>query len=71
MAVSRRGRRRSANKKDVRLPLLLLLAAALILFILVSPKAPIPKAMNVSSTGALTTHAGLKISEVMADNVSA
>ena len=71
MAVSRRGRRRSANKKDVRLPLLLLLAAALILFILVSPKAPIPKAMNVSSSGALSTHAGLKISEVMTDNVSA
>ena len=71
MASSRRGRRRSANKKDVRLPLLLLLAAALVLFILVMPKETTTKALNVSASGAPSTHAGLVLSEVMTDNASA
>ena len=35
------------------------------------PKTVTPKALNVSSTGVVTTHAGLRLSEVMTDNVSA
>ena len=63
--VRRRGRQAS------RLPLLLGLAAALVLFILIMPKRVTPKAVNVSASGVASTHAGLRISEVMTDNVSA
>ena len=71
MANTRRKRRRSANKKDVRLPMLLGLAAILVLFILVMPKQTTVKAVNVSASGNMSTHAGLVLSEVMTDNVSA
>ena len=71
MANSRRKRRRSANKKDVRLPLLLLLAGILALFVIVMPKETTVKAVNVSAAGTLSTHAGLVLSEVMTDNASA
>ena len=71
MASTRRGRRRSANKKDVRLPLLLLLAAALAIFVLAMPKQTTARALNVSASGALSTHAGLVLSEIMSDNASA
>lgn len=70
MATSRRNRRR-ANKKDVRMPLLLCLAAALMLFVLAMPKTVTYKAVNVSASGQLSTHAGLEINEVMTDNASA
>ena len=70
MASNRSGRRRSANRKDSRLPMILLLAAVLIILILALPKQPVVKALNVSSSGSLSTHAGLVISEVMTDNVS-
>lgn len=69
--ANRRRKRQNANKKDVRMPLLLCLGAALILFVLLMPKTPTVKAVNVSASGQLSTHAGLVISEVMTDNVSA
>ena len=71
MANNRRNRRRGANKKDVRAALLIALVALLALFVLIMPKTPIPKAVSVSASGNLTTHAGLVLSEVMTDNVSA
>ncbi|MBR4539317.1 MAG: lamin tail domain-containing protein [Clostridia bacterium] len=71
MANNRRSRRRGANKKDVRLPLLIALAFLLALFVIVMPKTPVVKAVSVSASGNLSTHAGLVISEVMTDNVSA
>ncbi|MCR4885594.1 MAG: lamin tail domain-containing protein [Clostridiales bacterium] len=71
MAQSRRKKRRNANKKDIRLPLLLILAAALVLFVLVMPKETTVRAMNVSASGQVSTHAGLVLSEVMTDNLSA
>ena len=71
MANNRRKRRRSANKRDVRLPLLLCLAGVLVLFVVMMPKKPTAKAVNVSASGAMSTHAGLILSEVMTDNVSA
>ena len=70
MASSRRSRR-TANRKDIRMPLLMILAAALVLFILVMPKTPTVKAVNVAASGQLSTHAGLVLSEVMTDNLSA
>lgn len=69
MAKSRRKSR--YNKKDVRMPLLLTLAGALLLFVIVMPKSPTVKAVNVSSSGVVSTHAGLRISEVMTDNAAA
>ena len=71
MAQSRRKKRRYANKKDIRLPLLLILAAALVLFVLAMPKETTVRAMNVSASGQASTHAGLVLSEVMTDNLSA
>ena len=71
MANSRRGKRRTANKKDVRMPLLLCLGGALALFVLLMPKTTTVKAVNVSASGQLSTHAGLILSEVMTDNASA
>ena len=69
MAKSRRNAR--FNKKDVRMPMLLSLTAILLLAIIILPKKPVVKALNVSASGAASTHAGLRISEVMTDNVSA
>ena len=69
MAKSRRNTR--YNKKDVRMPLLLALAGALLLFVIVMPKTPIVKAVNVTSSGVASTHAGLRIAEVMTDNAAA
>ncbi len=71
MADSRRKRRRTANKKDVRMPLLLFLGALLALFVIVMPKKPLAKAVGVSASGTYSTHAGLVLSEVMTDNASA
>ena len=72
MPDSRRSsRRRKANKKDVRMPLLILLAFALVMFVLVMPKTPTVKAVNAAATGNMSTHAGLVLSEVMTDNTSA
>jgi len=71
MAKSRQKFRPSANKKDIRLPLLLCLAAVLVLFVLLMPKTPTVKAVNASASGRLSTHAGLVFSEVMTDNASA
>ena len=53
------------------MPLLLALAAVLALFVLIMPKTPTPRALNVSASGQKSTHAGLILSEVMSDNVSA
>ncbi|MBE5783513.1 MAG: hypothetical protein E7329_09410 [Clostridiales bacterium] len=69
MAKSRR--RSRFNKKDVRMPLLLALAGILFLFILILPKSPTIKAVNVANNGVASTHAGLRISEVMTDNAAA
>lgn len=71
MAKSRRNSRRKTHRKDIRLPLLLILAGILVLFVLVMPKTPTVKAVNVAASGQLSTHAGLEISEVMTDNASA
>ena len=72
MANSRRKpSRRRANRRDIRPLLLFVLAVALVFFVLVMPKNPIPKALNVTADGTVSTHAGLRISEVMSDNVSA
>ena len=72
MANSRRKpSRRRANRRDIRPLLLFVLAVALVFFVLVMPKNPIPKALNVTADGMVSTHAGLRISEVMSDNVSA
>ena len=72
MAASRRKKRYSNNnKKDARMPMLLALAAVLLLFILVMPKTPTIKAVNATSNGVISSHAGLRISEVMTDNASA
>ena len=70
-SVSKPRRNARYNKKDVRMPLLLALAAALLLFVIAMPKTPIVKAVNATATGELTTHAGLRISEVMTDNAAA
>lgn len=70
MANARR-RKSRYNKKDVRMPLLLTLGAILLLLILVMPKSPVVKAVNASATGNISTHAGLRISEVMSDNAAA
>ena len=62
------------NKKDVRMPMLLILGAALLLMILVLPKSPVVVAVNAGHDAQdeiRTTHAGLRISEVMSDNTSA
>ena len=71
MAQSRRKKRKYANKQDVRLPLLLILAGVLVLFVVFMPKEPFVKALNVTATGQVSTHAGLILSEVMTDNASA
>lgn len=69
MAKSRRASRRS--RRDTTTPLLLGLAAVLVLFILVMPKEKTVVAVNVANSGAASTHAGLQISEVMTDNATA
>ncbi len=70
--VAKHKKRRSRfNKQDARLPLLIILLAVLFVFIIISPKEKTIKALNVTSTGVVSTHAGLRISEVMTDNVSA
>lgn len=72
MANSRRkASRRRGNKKDYRAVLLFALAGALVFFVLVMPKNPIAKAMNVTADGTVSTHAGLRLSEVMTDNAAA
>ena len=69
--AKRRKRKNRYGKQDKRMPLLLLLLAVLVLIVVISPKEKVNKALNVSSTGALSAHAGLRISEVMTDNTSA
>ena len=62
--------RRKVNRRDHRALLLFVLAAVLVFFVLVMPKNPIAKAMNATADGTVSTHAGLRISEVMSDNAS-
>ncbi|MBQ6952154.1 MAG: lamin tail domain-containing protein [Clostridia bacterium] len=69
--AKRRKRKNRYGKQDVRMPLLLLLLGVLLLIVIVSPKEKTIKALNVTSTGVQSTHAGLRISEVMTDNTSA
>ena len=71
MASSARNTRRKKKQKDTRLPLLILLAAGLALFVAVMPKSPTIKAVNASASGQMSTHAGLVFSEIMSDNASA
>ena len=70
MANARRKRSRY-NKKDVRMPLLIALGAILLFLIIVMPKSPTVVAVNASANGNISTHAGLRISEVMTDNAAA
>ena len=58
------------NKKDVRLPLVIILAAALILLIAVLPKEPVAVAVNGAEGIGAAVHTGLKITEVISDNKS-
>ncbi len=58
------------NKKDIRLPLLLVLGAVLLLLIVLLPKEPVAVAVNGSGDSSLSGHRGLKITEVMSDNRS-
>lgn len=51
--------------------MLFLLGLLLLVFVLAMPKTPVHKALNVSTSGHLSTHAGLRISEIMTDNASA
>lgn len=69
MAKSRRSSRRF--KRDVRMPLLLAMAAVLLLFIIVMPKEKTIQAFNATNTGLTSTHGGLQISEIMTDNAAA
>lgn len=68
---NRNNRRKRKKQKDTRVLMLAVLAAILALFVLIMPKIPVPKAVNVSASGHMSTHAGLILSEVMTDNVSA
>ena len=58
------------NKKDVRLPMIIILGAILIGLIVALPKSPVAVAVNGQGTGASPTHLGLRITEVMTDNAS-
>ncbi len=69
--AKRRRRKNRFGKQDVRLPMLLVLLGVLVLFVVVSPKEKTIQALNVSNTGVMSAHAGLRISEVMTDNTSA
>lgn len=73
--ASMAGSRRSNphyNKMDKRLPLLIGLAAVLLLLILIFPKSPVTVAVNASDENATHSAAtGLRISEVMSSNKSA
>lgn len=71
MPPKRSNRRRNKKQRDSRLAILILLGALLALMILILPKTPIPRAVNVSASGRMSTHAGLMLSEVMSDNASA
>ena len=57
------------NKKDVRLPLLLVLGAVLLLLIALLPKWPVAVAVN-GKTDTVSAHQGLRITEIMSDNAS-
>jgi len=65
-----RSKRNRYNKQDSKVMLLTVMAAALVLLVLVMPKEPVQKALNVA-TGEVSSHAGLRISEVMSDNAAA
>ena len=64
-------RKNRYNKQDVRMPLLIALLIVLLLFVIISPKEKTIQALNVTATGVQSTHAGLRIGEVMTDNASA
>lgn len=61
------------HKKDVRMPLILVLGALLMLLVLVMPKKPVVVAVNagVQNEVSYSSHRGLRISEVMSDNAAA
>ena len=60
------------NKKDKRLPMLTACCAVLLLLVIICPKDPVVKAVNVSEENQTAYSAsGLVISEVMTDNASA
>lgn len=62
------------NKKDIRMPWIIVLGALLLLLVLVLPKTPVVVAVNAGADAgdeAVITHQGLRISEVMSDNASA
>ena len=63
--------RRKHKWNDSRLPALVCLVSVLALLVLTAPKSPIIKAANASASGQVSTHAGIRISEVMSDNASA
>ncbi len=72
MPSSRNKRKQSRRSRmDRRLPMLILLSGLLLLLIIVMPKSPVVRAVNASGEAVSSTHAGLRISEVMTDNASA
>jgi len=63
---------RSARRREPRLGLLVFCLALIALVLLVSPTERTRKALNVSADGTVTgAYEGLRISEIMSDNVSA
>ena len=58
------------NKKDIRLPLVLILGAVMLFLIAVMPKQPVAVAVNGSGDPSASSHTGLRITEVMSDNKS-
>ena len=63
---------RQARRKEHRLGLLIFCVAVIILLLVVSPREITQKALNVSADGTkANVHEGIRISEIMADNVSA
>ncbi len=61
---------RRYNKKDIRTPLLLILAALLALMVIVMPKEPVTVAVNGGAGDESSPHRGLILSEIMSDNAS-
>jgi len=78
LTVQRNTRSKKRKKqKDNRLLVLLILAAVLVLFAVILPMmgcipfTPTNRALNAAASGAMSTHGGLVISEVMMDNSTA
>ncbi len=69
---SNRPRIQRKRRSEPRLGLLFFSAVIIVLLLILAPKEPTNKALNLNPDGTLTSvHEGLRISEIMADNASA